>query len=95
MVTGTYSDNEVSIRTGTFSVPCGFYFTNGQIKEAGQVKMVDYDAVLRLPTNQPIYITDEVELVEKCMVHVSGTFLPTEYPEIGATAQIVHLKRTT
>lgn len=93
-VTGTYSDDEVSIRTGTFSVPCGFYFTNGQIKEAGLVKMVDYDAVLRIPTNQTIFITDEIELVEKCMVHVSGTFLPTEFPQIGATAQIIHLKRT-
>ena len=94
-VTGTLSDDDVSLATGTLQGVCGFYFTNGQIKQNGQILLVDYDVVMRLPIWTPIFLHDQIVLVEKGTTTVSGTFTPTELPEIGATVQTVHLKRTT
>lgn len=93
--TGTYSDDDVTLTTGTYQAHCGFYFTNGQIRVDGQVLLVDYDVVLRLPLTTPVFLTDQIVLSKKGTTFVSGTFLPTEEPEFGPTAQTVHLKRTT
>lgn len=74
-------------------VPCGFDFTNGQLRQGSQVLLVEYDAVLRLPSNQPLLITDEVLLIEKGVTVVSGTFTPVSYPTVNSSVQKVNLRR--
>ena len=90
---GTYSDDEVLTSTGTLSLPCGFYFTNKQINSGGELKLVDYDAVLRLPTTQTINMSDQIALVKHGGVGVSGTFQPFSAPDMGISALTVKLKR--
>jgi hypothetical protein len=93
MITGTYGMENVYV-TGTPNV-CGFFFTNGQINQRGQVSLVDYDVVLRLPAWTPVSLDDRIVLLQKGTIQVSGTFAPSELPEIGMSAVVVHLKRTT
>lgn len=92
-VSGTYSDDETEIVTGTFSLPCGIEFTSGQIKDRGQVLLVDYDAVLRLPLEPAVNVTDRIELIEKGDTVISGSFMVHAYPKFNSTVQIVQLKR--
>lgn len=92
---GTYSTQSTETRSLVTGVACGIQFTNGQIKQGGQVLLVDYDAVLRLPANQPIFVTDEIELVEKGEYVVTGTFRPASNPVVNNSVQRVQLKRQT
>jgi hypothetical protein len=90
---GTYSTSSTETRSMVSGVVCGFQFTNGQITKGGQVLLVDYDAVLRLPSSQPVFVTDEVQLMEKGDTMVSGTFRPASNPVVNSSVQRVLLKR--
>lgn len=90
---GTYSDDETTIITGTFSVPCGFEFVNGQINEGGQFILVPYDVILRLPTGTFIDTNDQIQLLSKGDIPVSGTFIPANALEIRHSIAKMALKR--
>lgn len=92
---GTYSTQGTETRTMVSGVACGIEFTGGQIKQGGQVLLVDYDARLRLRADQPVFITDEIQLIEKGEFIVSGTFRPYSQPVVNSTVQHVPLKRVT
>lgn len=90
---GTYSTQGTETRVMVSGVACGFDFTNGQIKKGGQVLLVDYDAILRLPAAQSVLVTDEIQLSEKGAYMVSGTFRPYSQPTVNSTVQYVPIKR--
>jgi hypothetical protein len=76
-------------------VACGFMFTNNGIRQSNQLSLVEYDALLRLPDDQPVLITDEIQLLEKGEFMVSGTFRPASQPVVNSSVQYVQLKRFT
>ena len=90
---GTYSTKTTKSYTIVSGVACGIKFTGGRLVQSGQTILVDYDAVLRLPASLPIYMTDEIELVEKGDTIISGTFMPYAQPVVNSTVQHVQLKR--
>ena len=92
---GTYSTHSTETRSLVTGVACGIQFTNGQIKQGGQALLVDYDAILRLAASQPIFVTDEIELVEKGEYAITGTFRPASQPVVSSSVQRIHLKRVT
>jgi hypothetical protein len=92
-VTGSYSDDETQVLTGTFNVECGIQLTNGQIQERGQLLVVDYDAVLRLPSSQLVGLDDRIVLTEKGNTQISGTFMVHGYPVVNSSIQHIKLKR--
>lgn len=92
---GTYSTQATETLTIVSGVACGFEFTGGKILQRGQASLVDYDAVLRLPTSQFIETSDEIELIEKGEFIISGTFRPYSAPITNSSVQIVQLKRIT
>jgi hypothetical protein len=90
---GTYSTQSTETRTMVSGVACGIQFTNGQLKQGSQVLLIEYDAILRLPSSQPVLITDEIQLIEKGVTVISGTFRPVSYPVVSSSVQHVNLKR--
>jgi hypothetical protein len=92
-VSGTYG-NVTSQRTLYASgVACGIRMTNGTIVERGQVRFVDYDAMLRIVDTIPILTTDEIEPIKKGEFQISGTFKPYSAPTVNSSVQHVQLKR--
>jgi hypothetical protein len=92
--TGTTYPNTVKVRTAVYSnLPCGIHFTNGQVKQGGQVMFVDYDCILRIVDNVTILTDYEVDLVEKGEFLVSGTFKPNSAPTVNSSVQNLQLKR--
>lgn len=89
--TGSYSDDEVAVITGSYNVSCGFYMTNGQMRKSGQLVLVNYDAIVRLSLEQTVDIDDQIELVQKGGQLVSGTYVPQSPPEIGPSVITVRL----
>ena len=95
MASGTYGNSTetlVYLHSGTL---CSFQFTNGSIREAGQILLVNYDVRLRLPSTVDIRLQDEVTLVEKGNTLVSGSFRPSQLPMVNESVQYVTLKRIT
>jgi hypothetical protein len=90
---GTYGTHETETSSIASGVACGFYFTGGRTIQRGNLLLVDYDVLLRLPAGQVISIDYEVELIEKGQVLVSGTFRPFSQPTFNSTVQHVALKR--
>jgi hypothetical protein len=90
---GTYSTQSTESRTMVSGVACGIQFTNGQLKQGAQVLLIEYDAILRLPSSQAVALTDEILLIEKGMTEISGTFRPVSYPVVSSTVQHVNIKR--
>lgn len=91
---GTYGNDTESL-TMVSGVACSFQVTNGQIQERGQLLLVNYDAQLLLPADQPVRLRDEIQLVEKGNQLVSGTFRPVSEPAVNNTFQTVFLKRVS
>lgn len=91
---GTYSTKSTEVYTSVTGVACGIQFTGGKLVQRGETILVEYDAILRLPANQPIFMSDDIELIEKGETIVSGTFKPFAYPVVNSTVQHVTLKRT-
>ena len=95
--TGTYSTDETAMLTGTFNVECGFVFNNGSFRafREGQSDpaVLDYDVLLRVPSTQPIFLDDRIELVQKGNSLVSGTFSVASAPVVNSSVQHVLLKR--
>lgn len=90
---GTYGNN-VETRAYSYSgTACGIKLTNGQIMIRGQVQFVDYDAVLRLPDTIVIQADDEIDLIEKGLFQISGTFKPYSAPVVNSSVQHITLKR--
>lgn len=95
-VTGTYSDDESYTTSGTFNVPCGIHFENGQVRQVQgneQVLLLDYDVMLRLSASQTVLMSDDIQLVEKGEFVISGTFQPSSQPTVNSSVQHVPLKR--
>ena len=92
-VTGTYSDDEVEVVTGSYSVPCGINMTGGSKVERGQLLLVEYDVTLRLPLTTTLDTNDRITLVEKGNHAVSGTFELYSSPQFNSSVQIAQLKR--
>jgi hypothetical protein len=92
MSSGTYG-NSVETLTLNSGVACAFAFTNGAIRQRGQLLLVDYDATLMLPAETPVFLADEIQLVELGMHMVSGTFRPASQPIVTDAIQYVELKR--
>lgn len=90
---GTYSTKSTEVRTSVTGVACGFQMTNGHLVQRGQTIVVEYDALLRLPANQPVGIADDIELIERGEFVVSGTFKPFSAPIVNSSVQHVQLKR--
>jgi hypothetical protein len=90
---GTYGTRTTESLTIVSGVACGIQFTNGRTVQSGNLLLVDYDALLRLPTSVVLSMGDEVELVEKGELLVSGTFKPYVQPVINSSVQHVQLKR--
>lgn len=91
---GTYSTKATETRTLFASgVACGVKFTNNQVVQHGQAMFVEYDAVLRVSSDRPIAMTDEILLVEKGEFVISGTFKPFSQPVVNSTVQKIQLKR--
>lgn len=97
---GTYSTHGTSIRTGTFNISCGIEFVGRLVKpmeqtsqQSEQIGLIDYDVVLRVPSTQTIFMSDEIELIEKGVTTISGTFKPVDAPKTSSSAQKVMLKR--
>lgn len=90
---GTYSTKSTEVRTSVTGVACGFQMTNGRLVQRGQTIVVEYDALLRLPANQPVGIADDIELIERGEFVVSGTFKPFSTPVVNSSVQHVQLKR--
>src|SRR6266511_3862534 len=83
MSSGTYG-NSVENYTNVTGVACGIQFTNTNIRQGGgQVLLVDYDVLLRLPLGTNIFITDEFTLVEKGDTQISGSFKPNGLPTVN------------
>ena len=95
LVSGTYGNSQ-EVRTAShLNVSCGIEFTNGKIVQSGQVMFVDYDCILRVADDVTILENDEVDLIEKGMFAISGTFKPYSAPVVNSSVQHVQLKRTT
>jgi hypothetical protein len=92
MSSGTYGNDTESLIMVS-GVACSFQVGNGQIQERGQLLLVNYDATLLLPADQPVRLSDEIQLVEKGNHLVSGTFRPNAEPMVNNTYQTVFLKR--
>lgn len=92
-VTGTYSDDETQVLTGTFNVACGIRLTNGQIQQRGQLLLVEYDAIVRLPSTQIVHLDDRFVLIEKGNTQISGTFTVYGHPISNSSVQHVQLRR--
>ena len=92
---GSYGNNVETRSLVASSVPCGIQFTNGQTKESGQVRIVDYDCILRVADGVTILMTDEIDLIEKGQFAISGTFKPFSAPTVNSSVQHVQLKRQT
>ena len=90
---GTYSTQGTETRVMVSGVACGFWLTDGQVMERGQVLLVAYDATLRLQATQTIGLADEVQLIEKGEFMVSGTFKLSGNPTVNSSVQHVKLKR--
>lgn len=90
---GTYSTQGTETRSMVSGAVCGIEFTGGQIVERGQTLFVEYDAVLRVSASQPIFVTDEIQLIEKGVYVISGTFKPYSQPVVNSSVQHVLLKR--
>ena len=90
---GTYSTQGTETRSMVSGVACGFVFTGGSTVERGQVLLIDYDVLLRIPANITVRLADEIELVEKGVTMASGTFKVTDNPTVNSTVQHVRLKR--
>ena len=95
MVSGTYGNNVEVLTAYATGTMCSFQFTNGTLRQAGQVILVDYDVSLRIPSTVSIRPSDEVTLVEKGNTLVSGTFRPHGMPIVNEMVQYVKLKRIT
>lgn len=93
MVSGTYGTNTTKVRVGVTNIPCGIHFTNGATVERGQVLLVDYDVLLRIPSDRQVSISSEIELVEKGETVVSGTFNLYAEPKFNSSVQLLQLKR--
>jgi hypothetical protein len=91
---GTYSTKITRTDVIVSGVACGIRMINGQLQQAGQTVFVTYDALLRIPANVTVTITDEIELVEKGVLVVSGTFKPQSIPAVNSSVQHIPLKRT-
>lgn len=90
---GTYGNITETRTLFASGVSCGIEFTNNQIIQRGQTMFVEYDAILRVASDQPIAMTDEILLVEKGDTIISGTFKPYSYPVVNSSVQHVELKR--
>jgi hypothetical protein len=91
---GTYG-NTVETRAYVYSgTPCGIEFTNGKIIRRGETEFVEYDAILRIANDKVILMTDEIELIEKGVTVISGTFKPHSAPVVNSSVQKVLLQRT-
>lgn len=99
---GTYSTQSTEVRNIRASgVACGIKFSDNTFRLgrttqsiAGDVLLIDYDVMLRLPASQVISIGDEVQLYEKGQFLVSGTFTLIAAPVVNSTVQRVGLRRT-
>ncbi len=95
MSSGTYG-NSVENYTNVTGVACGIQFTNTNIRQGGgQVLLVDYDVLLRLPLGTNIFITDEFTLVEKGDTQISGSFKPNGLPTVNSSVQHLQLRRVS
>jgi hypothetical protein len=90
---GTYGTHIKETRVTTYNIPCGFQYTNGKMKESGQVLVAESDVLLRLPATVSLTVGDEVQLVEKGETLVSGTFALNGQPTFSSSVQHVYLKR--
>jgi hypothetical protein len=90
---GTYSTQGTETRTTISNIPCGIDFTNGQVRQGGQVLVVDYDAILRISATQTVLPSDEIQLLEKGTFTISGTFKPHSQPTVNSGVQLVPIKR--
>lgn len=90
---GTYSTKSTETRTSITGVACGIHFTGGQLVQRGETIFVEYDVILRLPANQPVLLDDDIELVEKGIYLISGTFKPYSMPTVNSSIQHVQLQR--
>ena len=95
LVSGTYGNNVESRSLFASGVACGIQFTDGKIVQRGETLFVDYDAILRIADTVPITTNDEVELIEKGVTMISGTFKPFSAPTVSSSVQHVQLKRQT
>lgn len=90
---GTYGNN-VETRAYSYSgTACGIRLTNGQIMVRGQVQFVDYDCILRIADTVVVHEDDEIDLVEKGVFVISGTFKPYSAPVVNSSVQHITLKR--
>jgi hypothetical protein len=90
---GTYGNTVETRIYAASGTPCGIQFTNGQVKQSGQIMFVDYDCILRIVDNISVLMTDEIVLVEKGEFQISGTFKPYAAPTVNSSVQHVQLKR--
>jgi len=90
---GTYGTQISETRTTVSNIPCGIDFTNGRIRQGSQVLVVDYDAILRISASQTVLLSDEIQLIEKGNIQISGTFKPNSQPTVNSTVQLIPIKR--
>jgi hypothetical protein len=94
---GTFGTHSSQTRTIISGVPCGIDFPQNierNLKQGTeQLLLMDYDCILRVATDQTIQLTDEIELVEKGEILISGTFRPVNLPTVNSSVQKVQLKR--
>lgn len=90
---GTYATKITEVDVVVSGVACGFHMTNGSITKLGETLVVEYDALLRIASSQPIGINDKIDLIEKGVTVVSGTFAPYSSPVINSSVQHISLKR--
>ena len=91
---GTYSTQSTKARTLVASgVACGILLTNGQVVSRGEIKFVEYDAVLRIVDGQTILSNYEFDLVQKGDTQISGTFKVWSQPKVNSSVQKVLLQR--
>lgn len=98
---GTYGTHSTQSRTVVSGVACGIDFPKdvvrnlkqGNVQTSPQLLLMDYDCILRVAPSVSIKLTDEVELIEKGNLVISGTFRPVNPPVLNSSVQKVQLKR--
>lgn len=95
-VTGSMSDDETYVTSGTMNIPCSIEFNNGrfrQMRDNPQLLILDYDVMLTVSADVPVRSDSDIVLVEKGQFLVSGTFQPSSQPTVTSVVQHIQLKR--
>lgn len=81
--------------TGTVTSICGIEFTGGEVKIRGVSMAVEYDAIIRLPIDATVLVTNNIRLIKSAGKTISVLCEVFQQPQLTSSAQKVKLKRIT